>query len=494
MASITTRKNGSRFIGFVDENRKLQTITLGKVPLRYAESVRVKVEDLVSASITGHAPADETSRWLAGLDDRMIGKLARVGLTAPRQTITLKEWLTLYLDQRRADLKPESHRKLCQTRDKLLAYFDAQTPVRSITTRQASEWRQWLRGQVSEAWTKTLCGNVKTVFAEAVRHKVIPENPFIYLRSGSTPSKHTRYITPDEIDKVIDTLPTAEWRLLVGLARYAGLRIPSESHTLMWGDVDFERRRLTVRSRKTEHHAGHEQRFVPVTPKLMQLLQDRFDECGAGDRHLVTIRGQGRISLRMQAACARAGVESWPRLWQTLRASCEKEWAMTFPQYAVSKWIGHSITVSGRHYANDVPDELFDWAAGIATGAQRYAQRKAHATARKDGKEEKTAERDGGRISLGCESLQQSSVSLAGTSDWWRADLNRRPAGYESAALDQLSYATATGLSARQYINPPLPVKTLDGQAHGGWQRRGAGLAQVPRGAVKLVCRRTDNH
>ena len=36
---------------------------------------------------------------------------------------------------------------------------------------------------------------------------------------------------------------------------------------------------------------------------------------------------------------------------------------MKFPQYAVSKWIGHSITVSGKHYANAVPDELFDKAA-----------------------------------------------------------------------------------------------------------------------------------
>lgn len=36
---------------------------------------------------------------------------------------------------------------------------------------------------------------------------------------------------------------------------------------------------------------------------------------------------------------------------------------MFFPQYVVSKWIGHSITVSGRHYANTVPEELFDQAA-----------------------------------------------------------------------------------------------------------------------------------
>ena len=54
---------------------------------------------------------------------------------------------------------------------------------------------------------------------------------------------------------------------------------------------------------------------------------------------------------------------------------------MFFPQYAVSKWIGHSITISGRHYANDVPDELLDKASDIGTfdtvlpfGAQRMAQ------------------------------------------------------------------------------------------------------------------------
>ena len=36
---------------------------------------------------------------------------------------------------------------------------------------------------------------------------------------------------------------------------------------------------------------------------------------------------------------------------------------MAFPQYAVSRWMGHSLTVSGKHYANHVPDELFDLAS-----------------------------------------------------------------------------------------------------------------------------------
>lgn len=36
---------------------------------------------------------------------------------------------------------------------------------------------------------------------------------------------------------------------------------------------------------------------------------------------------------------------------------------VTHPQIAVSKRMEHNIQVSGKHYANHVPDELFDKAA-----------------------------------------------------------------------------------------------------------------------------------
>ena len=433
MASVTTRRNGSRFIGFIDGNGKPQTIYVGKAALRHAEEARVKVEDLVSAKVTGHASADETSRWLAGLDDRMIGKLARVDLTVPRQSVTLQGWLTQHVDQREGELKPESRRKLGLTRDKLLAYFDPQTPLRRITPQQAAEWRQWLRGQkLSEAVIKTYSGNAKTLLQEAVRRKLIGDNPLQHLKSGPTPSRYTRYITADEITRIIDACADSEWKLLFGLARYAGLRIPSESHPLRWGHVDGERGRLTVRSPKTEHHA---ERVVLITPKLMKRLLDRIAECGEDDQHLVTIRGQGRIMKQVRAICARAGVELRARLWQTLRASCEKEWAMTFPQYVVSKWIGHSITVSGRHYANDVPDELYKQAARTGMQAQRNAQQKAHETGRNDAKQKATASVANGRNSLGCENLQESSVSPATTRDWRRGESNPRPGTFQPGPL-----------------------------------------------------------
>ncbi len=205
-------------------------------------------------------------------------------------------------------------------------------------------------------------------------------------------------------------------------------------HLLTWADVDFEHARLTVHSPKTEHYDGHEQRIIPITPKLMTLLQDRFAEAEEGQQYLVTITGKGAVIRQVRAIWKRAGVEPWKRLWQTLRQSCEKQWAMTFPQYAVSKWIGHSITISGRHYANDVPDELFAKAAGPSnaggdnrTGAQRHAQQKVHEAAGSGPKQKRAAGEADSPKSGACGSFPDISVSPCKVMRWSRGESNPRP-------------------------------------------------------------------
>ncbi len=108
---------------------------------------------------------------------------------------------------------------------------------------------------------------------------------------------------------------------------------------------------------------------------------------------------------------------------------------MTFPQYAVSKWIGHSITVSGRHYANDVPDELFQRAAGPEQEAQQNRQLQPSETGENAPKAATSANSADDRISLGCENLQQLSVSLDSTRDWRRRESNPRPEAFQPGPL-----------------------------------------------------------
>ena len=59
----------------------------------------------------------------------------------------------------------------------------------------------------------------------------------------------------------------------------------------------------------------------------------------------------------------RAGIAPWPRLFHTLRASCETDLLAGFPITAVTEGLGHSAAVALKHYAR-VPDDLFNHAAG----------------------------------------------------------------------------------------------------------------------------------
>ncbi len=54
-------------------------------------------------------------------------------------------------------------------------------------------------------------------------------------------------------------------------------------------------------------------------------------------------RGLEKIILR-------AGLVPWDDLFQTLRSCAETDFARKYPQHEVSRWIGHSIAVSEKHY------------------------------------------------------------------------------------------------------------------------------------------------
>src|SRR5580658_2165347 len=84
MASISNDGGGLRRIQFVANDGSRKTIRLGRVTARQAEAVKVKVEAMIGAAITG-AMDDEVARWLAALPDAMHARIAAVGLTKSRE-------------------------------------------------------------------------------------------------------------------------------------------------------------------------------------------------------------------------------------------------------------------------------------------------------------------------------------------------------------------------------------------------------------------------
>ncbi len=194
------------------------------------------------------------------------------------------------------------------------------------------------------------------------------ENPSVYVRpfaSHRSYKARQHFIDRDVIRRVIDAAPDAEWRLLIALSRYGGLRCPSEHMALTWADVDWDRGRVRVPSSKTEHLPGGDHRFIPLFPELRPYLTDAMELAEPGAVHVITRYRRPNQNLRTQLLriIDRSGERGWPKLWHNLRSSRQTELEEQFPTHVVCAWLGNSEAVARAHYLQ-VRDAHFDRATG----------------------------------------------------------------------------------------------------------------------------------
>ncbi len=392
MASISREPNGRRTIQFFGADGKRRSIRLGRVPQKAAETVRIRVECLLAAGITGTPLDNETAQWVANLDQVMSDKLARVGLIQPRNSkvqVALGAFLDQYIKSR-ADVKQRSVLNYRQTAQSLLNYFGPEKPLSGISEGDADGYKldQKTRGYAPATVSRRV-KYARQFFKAAVRAKLIPSNPFADLKAGAQENRSRFYfVTREEARKVLDACPDAQWRLIFTLARYGGLRCPSEHLALQWGDVNWANDRITVRSPKTEGHEGKASRVIPLFPELRRYLQEVWEQTEPGTEYVLTRYRDTNANLRTQLEriIRRAGLNPWPKPFQNLRATRETELAETYPIQVVCDWIGNSPTVASRHYLQ-VTEAHFRRAVKTAVGGEKKALQnpvqQTHAGARK---------------------------------------------------------------------------------------------------------------
>ena len=100
---------------------------------------------------------------------------------------------------------------------------------------------------------------------------------------------------------------------------------------------------------------------------------------------------------------------------------------MDYPQFAVSKWLGHSIQVSGKHYANHVPDELFEKAANSSEiKAVQNVEQSASEMARKRSQTQNVESGQDKDKPTICEDLRHSASPREQLGKWSRGESNPR--------------------------------------------------------------------
>ena len=399
MASISKDASGGIRILFIGTDKKRRAIRLGKVNKKLAETIKLRVEVLVAALATKTPLDNETAAWVGSIGEELAEKLAAVGLVRARESRKLRDFLDNYIAGRKNDghTKGATLITIRRVADDLTTVIGAGADLRAVTVENAERFKQFYQDKEHAGATiYRRLKMAKMLFNHALKLKLVSENPFADVKGKNTnPIARRHYITESHTLKIIDAAnPT--WRTIVALARFAGLRCPSEVLSLKWENVDFASGRMTVTSPKTEHLEGREYRVVPIFARLRQHLEDAHELAAPGEVYVVsglqgngyraTAQGEGgwlntNMRTTFEKLIRRAGLQTWPRLFQNLRASCETDLMQNHPIHVVTAWIGNTPKIALGHYLQTLDSDFQKALSGGAESGALVAQNAAQTAA-----------------------------------------------------------------------------------------------------------------
>ncbi|MBI5726143.1 MAG: site-specific integrase [Planctomycetes bacterium] len=431
MASVTTYAKGLRRIDFVGSEGKRLSVRLGRVSMKQAETFKTRIETIIADKDLNRPPDQETARWLAGLDEGMLSRLRAVGLAegVGLADISLGDFLKRFLAA--SSGKPATKVHIGHTSRNLLVKFTAGRMLRTIGPQDADDFKAWLLDKDKEGLSPATAARrivmARTMWRTACRWRMAETNIFTDIKAGPQHNEsRKKYIPAETIEAAIAACPDTEWRVIVSLARYAGLRTPSETFALRWGDVNWSESTINVTSPKTEHIEGHASRLIPLFPEVKPHLLQLFAEAEPGAEYVIAKRRLPCANLRTSflKILRRAGIQPWAKLFHNLRASAETDLMQKFNLSTVCKWIGNSPAIAAKHYSMSVNlSEDFRRAAGL-TEAQQKAQQSAagsdcNALTTQNGHVVKSPENTGENdfcqtVSTTCETSQNDLMGVAG--------------------------------------------------------------------------------
>jgi integrase len=168
------------------------------------------------------------------------------------------------------------------------------------------------------------------------------------------------FVTIEETNALLDMCKNEQQRLVIALARYGGLRIPSELVGLKWSEVNWDKMRFIVHSPKTENK-GKPQRIIPIFPELYPFFREAFESAPVGvDRIFPEYTEKKSMGSFIKRLADRATITLWDKPFQNMRSTRATELLDAgFPNHVVNEWIGHTEAVAMAHY-RQITDDHFE--------------------------------------------------------------------------------------------------------------------------------------
>lgn len=334
----------------------------------------------------------------AALRDGDAKKLRRLGRGAPR----LGEAIDRFLRRKEATKMPATVRQYRVRLGRFLEEFGADAPMDELTAAQAREYlhapkpkKPWapttmeaVRVCLGALWSMVMEEEAEALAQRNV-HPSVRTNPWAGLDMPEIRPTRTSFLTPEEWHALDRAMVAQPYRVMIASAYLAGLRMSEIRHLRPGVDVILEGEPIVrVQSRKGEHpwrpKTRRGERDVPITPTLVEIIEDHIARGFSGDRYLIRTAGQDRpISTKTadrwtEEAYTSVGIK-YGREGDALTLHSGRHTYASWlaqdgvPLNIVAALLGDTTKVVEETYAHLVPDTFRTAVAHIELRAKRVS-------------------------------------------------------------------------------------------------------------------------
>ena len=182
-------------------------------------------------------------------------------------TITASLFETEYFTWLKDTHTPKTYETYKLAWDKFTAHVGKEKRLDRITTRDIDLWvqKEKEKGNSPNTINKDLRA-LKAIFNKAREWGHIQQNPFSKYKLLPAPDAKLRYLSEQEIKKLLSVIDDEKFKLFVAFALYSGCR-RNEILALTWDCVDWQGETIRAYNYKTK-----KPKMIPLTPALKTVL------------------------------------------------------------------------------------------------------------------------------------------------------------------------------------------------------------------------------
>ena len=188
---------------------------------------------------------------------------------------TLETWSAEWLRRKSRDSSKATMARYKSHADAFLKWLGddrRKKPLESVTPQHVREWRESL--QDAGRAGKTVLSYIKdlgAIYRAAMREGIVSFNPCgtAIADTDTGDSQERKPFTLEEVGKLVEAAPSEEWRGMILVAAFTGLRL-GDAARLSWESVDLDAKKITLIPSKTKRKKREV--HIPIHPDLLAYL------------------------------------------------------------------------------------------------------------------------------------------------------------------------------------------------------------------------------